>query len=165
MNDDPVYQRLREIAWRRKLTDAEQAELRARLAAHPEARDDWEKEAALSEWLTRLPPSPVPSNFIARVLQAVQRDAVEAEREGSPRWPWVWRVFMPRFATPVVLVVAGLFAYQHHVQARRVELAQSVVAVVDVRSLLSPQFVKDFDAIRCLRPPPPADQELLALMQ
>jgi len=36
MNPDSTYQRLREIGWRRPLTEAEQAELRAWLAAHPD---------------------------------------------------------------------------------------------------------------------------------
>ena len=42
MNPDPVYQRLRETGWRRPLTAAEQAELRAWLAAHPEQQADAE---------------------------------------------------------------------------------------------------------------------------
>jgi hypothetical protein len=38
MNQDPVYNRLRELSWRRPLTENEQAELRAWVAAHPEAQ-------------------------------------------------------------------------------------------------------------------------------
>jgi len=165
MNDDQTHQRLRETAWRRKLTDAEQAELRAWLAAHPEAQDDWETEAALGELLARLPDAPVASNFTARVLQAVEREDAASEREHAARWPRFWRVFVPRIATTLVLVGAGLFAYHRHVQAERLQLIQSVAAVADVRSLPSPQFLQDFEAIRRLRPVPPADQELLALMQ
>ncbi len=37
--DNPVYQRLLELSWRRKLTDAETAELQAWLAANPDARE------------------------------------------------------------------------------------------------------------------------------
>ncbi len=163
MNDDQTHQRLRETAWRRKLTDAEQAELRTWLATHPAARDEWENEAALNELLARLPEAPVASNFTARVLQAVEREAAASER--AARWPRVWRILVPRFATALVLVGAGLFAYHRHVQAERLELIRSVAAVADVRALPSPQFLQDFEAIRRLRPVPPADQELLALMQ
>ena len=38
MNPDPIDQRLRESGWRRPLTETEQAELHAWLAAHPEDR-------------------------------------------------------------------------------------------------------------------------------
>jgi anti-sigma factor RsiW len=165
MNDNLAYQRLRETAWRRKLTDAEQVELRAWLAAHPDARADWETESALNEALTRLPDAPVPSNFTARVLQAVERDEAASERERAPRWVWTWRALVPRAAVIVLVVGAGLFAYQRHALAQRVELARSVATVADVRSLPSPQFLEDFDVIRRLHPTPPADKDLLALMQ
>jgi len=165
MNDDLAYQRLREIAWRRKLTDAEQSELCAWLAAHHDVRADWESEAALSKLLARLPDVPVPSNFTARALQAVERDAGANVRERAPRWVWTWRALVPRAAVTVLVVGAGLFAYQRHALAQRVELAQSVATVADVRSLPSPQFLEDFDVIRRLLPTPPADKDLLALMQ
>ena len=42
MSSDPIYDQLRELSWRRKLTGAEEARLRAWLAAHPEAQADWE---------------------------------------------------------------------------------------------------------------------------
>jgi hypothetical protein len=165
MNDDLNYQQLREIAWRRKLTNAEQTGLRAWLATHPEARTDWESETALNELLTRLPDVPVPSNFTARVLQAVERSDAALDRERSPRWGWTWRVLVPRLAVAVVLVGTGWFAYQQYVQTRRLKLAQSVVAVADVRSLPSPQFLEDYDAICRLPPMPPADNDLIALMK
>src|ERR1035437_9606030 len=37
MTNDPIYNHLRELGWRRKLTGAEEAQLRAWLAARPEA--------------------------------------------------------------------------------------------------------------------------------
>jgi len=165
MNDDLVCQRMREIAWRRKLTAAEQGGLQAWLAAHPEAREDWENEAALSELLTRLPDVTVPSNFTARVLQEVERDAVAGARKRTPRWVWTWRVLVPRAAVIALVAGAGLFAYQRHALAQRVELARSVATIADVRSLPSPQFLEDFDVIRRLLPTPPPDKELLALLQ
>jgi len=107
----------------------------------------------------------VPSNFTARVLQAVERDAATGARERAPRWVWTWRVLVPRVAVLVLAGGAGLFAYQRHALAQRVELARSVATVADVRSLPSPQFLEDFDVIRRLLPTPPADKDLLALME
>ena len=59
MTNDPLYHQLLEQSWRRKLTDAEEAGLRAWLAAHPEAQPDWDAEAGLSEALGALPNVPV----------------------------------------------------------------------------------------------------------
>src|SRR6185295_18846010 len=103
MNNDPVYQRLREIAWRRKLTAAEQAELRAWLATHPEATAECEIDFALDDALAPLPDAPAPSNFTARVLQGIEREAMQS----APRpknWAWVWRVLVPRAAVAMVVV-------------------------------------------------------------
>jgi hypothetical protein len=165
MNDNQTLQRLRETAWRRRLTDAEQAELRDWLATHPDAQTDWENEAALSELLTQLPDVSVPSNFAARVIQAVERDDTAKDRERGPKRVWTWRALVPRLAITALVVGVGLFAYQRHALAQRVELARSVVTVADVRSLPSPQFLEDFDVIRRLLPTPPADKDLLALME
>src|SRR5438105_13622263 len=78
MANDPLYNHLREINWRRKLSAAEARQMRQWLEGHPEAHADWEAELALGEGLGRLPDAPVPSNFTARVLQAVGREqAVE----------------------------------------------------------------------------------------
>lgn len=167
MNNDPVYQRLRESAWRRKLTDAEQVELRAHLTSHPETRADWDHEVALSGLLTWLPDAPVPSNFTARVLQAVERDTAAGDRERTPQWNWFWfwRRLIPRFALAVVVVATGWFAFQWRAQVQRLKLAESVAAVAEVRSLPGPQSLEDFEAINLLPPMPPADDDLLALMK
>jgi len=102
MNQDPVDQKLRELNWRRELTAAERAELRTWLAAHPEAQADWQTEAALSKFLARLPDAPVPSNFTARVLQAVERETRTSERAPQrARW---WHVFLPRAAVAASVV-------------------------------------------------------------
>ena len=92
---DSLYDKLRETGWRRKLTASEEAELRAWLAAHPESRADWQVEAVLNESLGRLPDAPVPSNFTARVLQAVQRESVSSRRRGLA-WRWSWRSLLPK---------------------------------------------------------------------
>src|SRR2546430_17246944 len=94
MINDPFYKRLSELGWRGKLTATEEAELRAWLAAHSEAQGQWQTEASLSEALNRLPDVPVPTNFTARVLEAVKLEAAAAERArslGGPKWHWPLR--------------------------------------------------------------------------
>jgi anti-sigma factor RsiW len=165
MNHDPAYTRLRELSWRRQLTDAEQAELRAYLGALPEAQADWEMEAALGQTLTQLPDAPVPSNFTARVLLAVEREMAEPERALAPRWSWSWRVLLPRVAVAAVVAGLGLFAYEQHATAGRAALAKRLVAVFDVKPAPSPEVLADFDAIHRLTPSPPPDKNLLSLLQ
>src|SRR5512137_1192972 len=100
MTNDPIYTRLRELSWRRKLTSAEEAELRFWLESHPEARADWEAEAGLEAALERLPDASVASNFTARVLQAVNREgAAEPRRSAWRMWPWLRWVPKAAFAT------------------------------------------------------------------
>src|SRR3989304_6073907 len=103
MKTDPAYTRLREASWRRPLTAAEQAELHACLAAHPEAQADWDAEAGLNELLGRLPDAPVASNFTTRVLQAIEHDPAQSAR--SSVRDWRWRVWVPRLAAGVVALL------------------------------------------------------------
>jgi len=166
MTNDPIYNRLREFSWRRELTAPEQAELRAWLAAHPEAQADWEAEAGLSAALGRLPDVPVPSNFTARVMQAVEREA-GAELRG-PQGNWLarlWRRWLPKIAFAAVVVSAGLVSYHQLQAAHRKKLVESVSAVSAVSSLPSPDILKDFDAIRALNPTPAPDEQLLTMLQ
>ena len=161
MNTDPVNQRWRELAWRRRLTEAELAEWRA---AHPESAPDAETEAALSDALAALPDTPVPSNFTARVLQDLEREA----RRPAPRtrdWAWVWRVLVPRAALASVVVGVSLFAYHRHQVSERLAVGQSIATFAGVASLPSPQILEDFDVIQRLDTTPPADRELVAWLQ
>src|SRR5206468_10674569 len=96
--NDLVYDHLRDLSWRRKLTTSEELQLRAWLAAHPEAQSDWEDEARLNEMLRLLPDAPMPNNFTARVLQAAKRDeASELRLRGRSRVAW-WRRLVTRTA-------------------------------------------------------------------
>jgi anti-sigma factor RsiW len=168
MTNNPIENRLRELSWRQKLTGAEAAELRAGLAAHPEAQADCEAESGLNELLGRLPDVPVASNFTARVLQAVEREsAPKPGRPGLQFRLWQWRPrWLPRAAFAAVILSVGLVSY-HHARGgvRRAELARSVAAVSDVSSLPSPEILANFDTIYALNPTPPADEELLALLK
>ncbi len=163
MNPDPVYQRLRETGWRRAWTEAERAELQAWLDAHPEAQADVAADVALSQALAKLPDAPVPSNFAARVRQAVERDSAPSERPTTRIFvPW-WRGLVPRFAVVAVVISAGVLVYEHHENAQQAELAtaaRNLVTVVGATPLADPTVMEDFDAIQGLSQ---ADDGLLAL--
>lgn len=164
MNTDPTYKRLLELSWQRKLTPAEQAELQQWLAAHPDAQRDWEVESDLSAALTSLPDAPVPSNFTARVLQAVQRDTATNARRPR-RLPWLRLGWLPKLAFAAVILGAGLLSYQHTLANYRKKLVDSVAAVSAVSSLPGPEILKDFDTIQALNPAPVPDEQLLAVLQ
>ena len=166
MTNDPIYNRLRELSWRRKLTSTEEAEWRAWLAAHPEAQADWQAETGLNEGLSRLPDAPVPSNFTARVLQAVEREAVAEVRRPQGNWlTWLWLRWLPKAALAAVIVGAGLLSFHQIQAAHRKKLVESVAAVSAVSSLPGPDILKDFDAIRALDQAPGPDEQLLAVLQ
>jgi anti-sigma factor RsiW len=168
MTDDLNCNPWREVSWRRQLTPSEQAQLAAWLAAHPAARADWATDTQLNQALSRLPDVALPSNFTARVLQAVERhDLSDAHRRGL-RW-FVWerrKRWLPKMGFATVLLGVGILSY-HQVSpaAQRARLVASVVAVSDVTSLPNPTILKDFDAIRVLDPSPAADLELLRLLK
>ena len=166
MSNDPIYNHLRELSWRRKLTAAEEAELRAWLAARPEAQPDWDTEASLNAALGRLPDVPVPSNFTARVFQEVEREAAAELRQGERKWQFWRRLrWLPKVAFAAVVLGAGLIAYRQSQAARFAEYAHSVEAVSDVSSLPSPEILKDFDAIRVSNPTTLPDEQLLAVLK
>jgi hypothetical protein len=165
MGTDPFYEKLREISWRRKLNSAEERELREWLAAHPEARESLEFETGLTEALGKMAEVPVASNFTARVLQAIEREAKADARQRSSRKTF-WRMpprWLPRTASATIVVTAGLLIYLHNnsVEARQRALVQRVAAV----PLPSPEILTNFDAIRIVSATPAPDEQLLALFQ
>jgi hypothetical protein len=166
MQDDNLNKDLRELSWRRKLSPAEETRLHAWLEAHPEAQADWEAEAGLSDALNRLEEPPVPSNFTARVLTAVQADAAREERAAGRRKIWgVWR-WLPRAAVASLVLIAGLVGLQHYQHAqdeKRAQYARSVATISDVASLPSPAILQDFDAIHAMNEN--VDEDLLKAFQ
>lgn len=162
MNPDPTYQRWREIAWRRPLTEAEQTELRAYLVAHPELQLEAELDEKLNHILAEAAPH-VSSNFTARVWQEIEREP----RPGTTARPvggaWGWRQLLPRFAVVVVLVVGGLMLYRQQVVTRQNELAQAARQVAQVEDWSATVWLTDFETIASLSPVAAvADEELLA---
>ena len=160
MKNEPLQNPLRELLWRRKLTDAERAGLRAQ----PEMQADLEIESRLSEALAHLPDAPVPSNFTARVLQAVERESARP-RAISWSWSWAWRVFVPRAAVAaVVIAFAGLGIHGYELNAHRAALAKKVVLMAAAQPMPSVDALKNFNAIQRMSQPH-ADDELLALLR
>ena len=166
MTNDPRYLRLLEISWRRPLTESEQKELTAFLAEHPEAEEAWKEDLILTQSLTGLPDAALSSNFEARVSQAVEleRAAVDRARQRrtlSLRLPWLAPV-----GSAGVVVIAAALLFQHHSRiVERRNMAQGLAVVANVSSLPSPRILEDFDAIRAMNSTPPADEQLLRLLQ
>jgi anti-sigma factor RsiW len=165
MANDPLYHRLLESSWRGNLSEAQQAELRAWLAAHPEAQADWQAEIALNESLAGLQDAPLSSNFTARVLQAVELERAAETRSRTRPW---WNVRLPwflRVASVAVVLAAALLTHRHYQIVERRNLAESLALVANIPSLPSPKSLEDFEAIRAMNSSPPADEQLLSLLQ
>lgn len=146
---------MREALWRRKLTEAE----RAQLPAQPEL----ELEARLTGALARTPHVPVPSNFTARVLDAIDREEATAAR---PRiWTLNWRSLLPRVAVVgTALFIAGLTVQRYETVTYRASLAKTV-AMVATAPPPSVDALENLDAIQRMGQSAHADGELLADLQ
>ena len=167
--NDPLYHQLRELSWRRKLTDAEEAQLRALLAAHPEAQTEWQADVSLNQVLERLPDVPLASNFTSRVLQAVERAAGDQSQKKGKAWGKLWWPslgWLPKAAVAAMVLCAVLLGHHHHRVNVRTQIAQSLPKVSSVISLSSPEVWENFSVINQLsHTPPQPDRELLALMK
>lgn len=145
-----------ESLWRRPLTEAERAALRGQ----PEA----ELEARLTQALAKLPDAPVPSNFTARVLDAIELEEMQAAR--SRDWTLNWRALWPRVAVAAaVLVFAGVSIQRYELNARRVTLAKNVAVVAAAEPPPSLEALENLDAIERMGQSAHADGDLLAALQ
>ncbi len=161
--NQPDQEKLRELNWRRPLTDVEQAELRAALAENPEALAELELESNLTQALERLPNAPVSSNFTARVLQAVGLETKRQARGPVPRsLAWLRHGWLPKTAAASLVVCGVLFAAHRQTIVARARLAHEVAAVSAASAAVSNP--EDFDAIRLLNKPASADVDLLAAL-
>jgi negative regulator of sigma E activity len=121
-----------------------------------------EIESRLSEALARLPDAPVPSNFTARVLQAIER---EDARPRATNWYWTWRVLVPRMAVAAVVVAfAGLEIHHYEFNTRRAALTRNIMLVAAAQPMPSVDALKNFNVIQRMSQPR-ADDELLALLR
>jgi hypothetical protein len=148
-----------EDAWRNRLSKAAAERLHS-ISKDPRHAEDLRLERRLTAALDRLPDAPMPSNFTSRVLQAAAREEA-APRPIPRRTIFGW---LPRFALGCVLAAAGFFSWQQVEKAREQRLVHSVATISNV-SVPSPDILKDFEVIRALSRTPPADEQLLALMQ
>jgi hypothetical protein len=124
---------------------------------------DLKLEARLSQALARLPDAAVPSNFTARVMQAVESE----ESRRARRWSlgWNWHALLPRVAVAMALVLfTGLTFHHYELTSWRIALARNVALVAGSQPLPSVDALKNFDAIQRMSQPH-ADEELLALLQ
>lgn len=159
-------QSLREAGWRRPLTEAEHAELAALLPTDPESRAEWKAEIRLNEALRRLPDASMPSNFTARVMQEIEREAAAGDRARKSTWLGLdLRRWLPRFALGTVAVVAVSVSVHSYTLASRAKIIQSIAVLSEITPAPSTDLLTDFDSIRKLNPPAGADTELLALLQ
>lgn len=147
---------LREACWRRNLSAAE----RAALARQPELQ----REARLTAALAKIPDAPVPSNFTARVLTALELEAARTER--SRGWTLHWRLLWPRVAVvAAVLIFAGVGLQRHETNSHRRALVKNVAMVTVAQPPPSVDTLENLDAIQRMSQPARADGELLAALQ
>lgn len=122
-----------------------------------------ELEARLTKALAKLPDALVPSNFTARVMQALDLEESRHTREWIVRWNW--HVLLPRAAVVAVAIgFIGLGLHRHELAAHRAVLAKNVALAATAQPLPSVEALKNFDAIQRMSQPR-ADEELLALLQ
>jgi hypothetical protein len=147
-----------ESLWRRQLSQAERAELRS--------QPELELEARLTETLVKIPNVPVPSNFTARVLDAIEFEENQAARAGGWRGNWNWRFLWPRVAmTAAVLVFAGLSIARYEASSHQVELTRTVAQLAMVEPVPNLDALENWDAIQRMSQSAHADTELLADLQ
>jgi hypothetical protein len=154
MENKPVN--LEEVLWRRILSEAERAALRV--------PPGLELEARLTQTLAKIPDAPVPSNFTARVLTALELEAARAER--SRGWTLHWRLLWPRVAVvAAVLIFAGVGIQRHEANSHRRALVKNVAMVTVAQPPPNVDTLENLDAIQRMSQPARADGELLAALQ
>jgi anti-sigma factor RsiW len=156
-----------DLVARRPLTADERRALAAWVRANPAAADRWADELALSEALRQLPPAPLPSHFVARVLAEVRR-AQPVPRRVRPfdwlRWWTDWRHALP-LATAVAALALTLAIQAHHRAQVRTELAEGLAAL-PIEGLAQLPFWQDFDPIQVLPEGPlPSGRDLAAALE
>jgi negative regulator of sigma E activity len=145
-----------EALWRRKLSEAGRNALRA--------QPELELEARLTAALGQIPDAPVPSNFTARVLTALELEAARTER--SHGWTLHWRLLWPRVAVvAAVLIFAGVGLQRHETNSHRRALVKNVAMVTVAQPPPSVDALENLDAIQRMSQPARADGELLAALQ
>jgi hypothetical protein len=172
--NEAEYEALLAARWRRPLTEAEEARLRAHLARHPELRSQWdEEERELDRCLRTLPDAPISSNFTAQVLQKVAMDQARADRHRAARslWrEWVGALRWKGAAAAVMLAVCALVwrPWAPAPPSGAVTTAGDASTLEHLATLPPAEALQDFEAIQQLSNMPARDTvdlELLAALQ
>lgn len=141
--------------WRRNLSATERAGLNLEPAQELDAR--------LTRALSRMPDQRVPSNFTARVLEAIEQE--EKRVAQSPGWHWNWRSLWPRLAaTTAILIFAGISLQRYEAHTQKAAIAHNLAQVASTPAL-SVDTLEDLDAIERMSQSSHADSELLAALQ
>lgn len=120
-------------------------------------------DVRLTAALRRLPDAPVPSNFTARVWDAIELEEKWVARTG---WRWHWRALVPRVAVATaVLIFAGVSLQRYEVHSQRATLVENVARVAVSQPLPSMDALENLEAIQRLSQSSRADGELLAALQ
>jgi hypothetical protein len=137
------------------------------LASHPDERPGLEEELALSRLLADIPNLPVPSNFTARVRQAVQAGQSSSASDRTRVWHrFVIRRWMPQVATVGTAVTVAWLAYAQHQAAGRQELARNLAEISRLAGGTSVEVLENFDAIERLNQVPRNEaRELMAALE
>lgn len=144
---------LRESLWRRKLSDAERAELRT--------QPELDLEVRLTRALAKMPDAPVPSNFVAGVLNAIELE----EKRAARAYFWNWRLLLPRFAVAMaVFVFTGLGLQRYETNLHRAELAKNLAQIATAQTP-SMDALENLDAIQRMSRSGRADPDLLVAFQ
>lgn len=162
------FDHLCEQARRKSLTPEAESRFRSHLLLHPEAQAAWEEEQALNELIAQLPDAPMPSNFTARVLAAVEREA----RPAAParRLPWLgWLAAVTHASRPQQIALAamaicvGLLGYDQYRARQRSQVAESLAKFAGTTALPGVEALRNFEAINRLgQTSGAADMELLS---
>ena len=167
------YNEMRAASWRRKLSPTEEVMVQTYLAAHPQDQADWEEDLALTRQLQELPDAPLPSNFTALVLRAIDAESAQLERPRRRvhRWQRWLAGLAPRVALTGLVAALGLAAFfQHqseiHTRKQVAEDVERFFTVANLGPATDPEVFEDFDAIQKLQPVSlSSDDDLLAALR
>ncbi|MBI1842881.1 MAG: hypothetical protein HYR88_18735 [Verrucomicrobia bacterium] len=169
MNETELNEIL-DAAWRRPLTEAEQAALADWARRHPAQRAEMEAVLAVSRGLEGLPAPTASSNFMSRVWREVEAGERIESRPGqasaSGAGPRLWRLWLPRFATGLVAVAIAGGSWWRYEAGRRAVIVRGITAAANVDDSPDLAMLREFEAIKILgEAPASVDVELLAALQ
>lgn len=162
------HHQLLEAGLQRKLSAAEEAQLQAYFAEHPESQAAWEEEASLNHALRELPNVPLSSNFTAQVLRLAEAERRRAiDLHPAAWWSWIGSLNWTRKAALATTVLAmGLLSYHQYRLSYRAEVVRSVATVSSFATAPTWEMLQNFEAIHRLEEVPlKVDVELLAALQ